>query len=153
MIEATLCQVIWDGKLLLQRKSAGRFGEGKWNGPGGKVQEGETPLQCVIREVQEETGLTIRDPVYMGVNEFYFGQEKAPDWLVHVYVAECFTGALRPSEEGELRWFSLGEIPYGEMWQDDTYWLPVVLGGKRIEGRFVFTGDGSRLVSWNLTET
>ena len=55
--EATLCEIIHGGRILLQRKSAGRFGEGKWNGPGGKVQPGETPLKCVVREVRAETGL------------------------------------------------------------------------------------------------
>jgi len=57
VVEATLCEIVHGGRLLLQRKSAGRFGEGKWNGPGGKVQPGETPLECVVREVRDETGL------------------------------------------------------------------------------------------------
>ena len=62
MINATICEIIHDGKLLLQRKAAGRFWEGKWNGPGGKVDPGETPMEGVLREVREETGLTIHDP-------------------------------------------------------------------------------------------
>ena len=57
MITATICEIIKDGRLLLQRKAKGRFGEGKWNGPGGKIKPEETPDEGVIREVKEETGL------------------------------------------------------------------------------------------------
>ena len=56
MIQATICEIIKDEKILLQYKAEGKFGEGKWNGPGGKIKPEETPLEGVIREVQEETG-------------------------------------------------------------------------------------------------
>ena len=84
-IEATLCQVIDDGCLLLQLKSTGRFGEGKWNGPGGKLNREETPEEGVVREVYEETGLRVSDLKYHGSLHHYFGQEDEPDWLVHIY--------------------------------------------------------------------
>ena len=150
VVEATLCEIIHGGRLLLQRKSAGRFGEGKWNGPGGKVQPGETPLECVVREVREETGLTVSSLTERGVVDFYFGEKPEPDWVVHIYTTSTFSGEPRESDEGELRWFTLDEIPYGEMWMDDTHWLPVLLKGKRFRGVFIYDVDGTRLLRHRL---
>lgn len=150
VVEATLCEIIHGGRLLLQRKSAGRFGEGKWNGPGGKVQPGETPLECVVREVREETELTVSGLTELGVVDFYFGEKPEPDWVVHIYTTSTFSGEPEESDEGELRWFSLDEIPYGEMWEDDTHWLPVLLKGKRFRGVFIYDVGGTRLLRHRL---
>jgi len=150
VVEATLCEIIHGGRLLLQRKSVGRFGEGKWNGPGGKVQPGETPLECVVREVWEETGLTVSGLTELGVVDFYFGEKPEPDWVVHIFSTSTFSGEPRESDEGELRWFSVDEIPYGEMWMDDTYWLPVLLKGKRFRGVFIYDVEGTRLLRHRL---
>ena len=150
VVEATLCEIIHGGRLLLQRKSAGRFGEGKWNGPGGKVQPGETPLECAVREVREETGLTVSRLTEQGVVDFYFGEKPEPDWVVHIYMTSTFSGEPRESDEGELRWFSLDDIPYGEMWMDDTHWLPVLLEGKRFRGVFLYDVEGTRLLRHRL---
>ena len=114
-VEATLCQIINDGYLLLQMKSIGRFGEGKWNGPGGKLLEGETPLEGVVREVFEETGLKVSGLTYHGGLYHYFGQEEKPDWLVHIFSTRTFKGDIKESEEGELKWFPFNEIPYNQM--------------------------------------
>ncbi len=153
VIEATLCEIIHAGRLLLQRKSAGRFGEGKWNGPGGKVQPGETQLECVVREVKEETGLTVSRLTERGVVDFYFGEKPEPDWTVHIYTTSTFSGEPKDSDEGELKWFSLDEIPYAEMWEDDTHWLPVLLQGKRFTGVFVYDLEGTRLLRHRLDVT
>jgi len=150
-IEATLCQVIDDGCLLLQLKSTGRFGEGKWNGPGGKLNSEETPEEGVVREVLEETGLRVSDLKYHGGLYHYFGQEDEPDWLVHIYSTKTFTGEIKGSEEGALKWFRFAAIPYDQMWQDDEYWLPLVLGNKRFTGSFYFNEDGSELFRYDLT--
>jgi len=129
VVEATLCEIIHGGRLLLQRKSAGRFGEGKWNGPGGKVKPDETPLECVVREVREETGLTVSDLTERGVVDFYFGEKPEPDWVVHIYTTTTFKGELIQGDEGELRWFKINEIPYTQMWEDNYYWLPRIFKG------------------------
>jgi 8-oxo-dGTP diphosphatase len=149
-VEATLCQIINDGHLLLQMKSIGRFGEGKWNGPGGKLLEGETPSEGVVREVFEETGLKVSSLTYHGGLYHYFGQEEKPDWLVHIFSTKTFKGDIKESEEGELKWFSFKEIPYKKMWQDDEYWLPMALEEKRFTGSFYFNKDGSELIHHEL---
>jgi len=153
VVEATLCEIIHGGKLLLQRKSEGRFGAGKWNGPGGKVKPGETPLECVVREVREETGLTVSSLTEQGIANFYFGEKQEPDWVVHIYTTSTFSGEPKESDEGELRWFSLDEIPYDDMWEDDAHWLPMLLQGKRFTGVFVYDAEGTRLMRHRLDAT
>lgn len=150
-VEATLCAIIRDGRILLQRKAAGRFGEGKWNGAGGKLEPGEDPVDGVIREVLEETGLRIREPRCHGVLDHYFGDRVTPAWSVHIFSATEFEGDPVGGEEGELRWFPLEEIPYGEMWEDDLHWLPLLLEGRDFEGVFYFNEDASRLLDFRLS--
>jgi 8-oxo-dGTP diphosphatase len=125
--------------VLLQRKSRGRFGEGKWNAPGGKLENGEDPLGGVVREVYEETGLHVSSLYYHGVLKHYFGKKDMPDWVVHIFSTSSFEGQLQGNEEGELKWFSFESIPFEEMWEDDIHWLPHVLNGRRVEGEFFFS--------------
>jgi 8-oxo-dGTP pyrophosphatase MutT (NUDIX family) len=151
-IHATLCQIIRDGRLLLLLKDPGRFGEGKWNGAGGKLLPGESPEAGVVREVLEETGLTLRSVTLHGVLDFYFGEKPEPDWVVHVFSSSDFSGEpLEASEEGVLRWFRFEEVPYDRMWEDDLYWLPPLLDGKRVRGFFVYDEDGENLLRHSLT--
>src|SRR4030042_966014 len=150
-IHATLCLMIRDSRVLLLLKNPGRFGEGKWDGAGGKLLTGEGPEVGVVREVEEETGLRLRSVALPGGLDFYFGEKAEPDWIVHVFRSSDFEGEpFDASEEGMLRWFGLDEIPYGRMWQDDAFWLPLLLEGRRFRGRFLFTEDGSRLLDHEL---
>lgn len=148
-ILATICEIIHGNKLLLQKKSVGRFGEGKWNSAGGKVNLGETPLEGVIREVKEETGLTVSGLTHHGVIDFYFGEGEI-DWIVHIFSTKTFEGELVESEEGELRWFNIDDIPYQNMWQDDVYWMPLMLEGKKFKAAFWFNEEGTELIKHEL---
>ena len=139
---ANLCYLInGRNEVLLQFKSRG-FGQGKWNGPGGKAEKGESLEQAVAREVKEETGLAVKDLKKMAELEFIF-KEKA-DWnqLVYVFVSHDFAGVIKPSDEGELKWFKIGEIPYDKMWEDDAHWLPKVLAGEFVKMRFCLGQNG-----------
>ena len=148
--EATLLTIIKDGRILLQRKASGRFGEGKWNGVGGKIRPGETPENCARRETLEETGLQVDALIPHGTLRHYFGDVDEATWTVHHYSASQYEGEPKESEEGELRWFPLDRIPYDEMWQDDRHWLPHQIEGRIFQGRFYFNADATRLLCHTL---
>jgi 8-oxo-dGTP diphosphatase len=137
--EATLCYIFNGNTVLLQKKGDGLFGAGKWNAPGGKVEMGETTEQTAIREVYEETGLTVEHLVFTGNLYFYFDSEMDLDQVVYVFRTSQFHGSIRPSREGVLKWFNLEELPYDEMWEDDKVWLPELLKGNTFTGKFYFT--------------
>ena len=149
-VKATLCSVLDGDRILLQKKSAGKFGEGKWNGAGGKLKPGETPREGAAREVHEETGLKVFNLKLHGVLRHDFGKGSEPDWIVYIFSTVDFEGEFRESNEGILRWFAFDEIPYDDMWQDDEHWLPLLLEGKRFNGEFYFNEDGSKLLDYNL---
>jgi 8-oxo-dGTP diphosphatase len=126
-----------DENILLQKKSKG-FGEGKWNGPGGKVEEGESPRECVQREVLEETGMEISDAELWGELEFIFPHQQEDNFYCYVFVSRKYQGDPEDKGEGELRWFAKEEMPLDEMWDDDRYWLPEMLDGDFVHKRFYF---------------
>lgn len=96
--------------------------KGKWNGLGGKLEPGETPEECVIREVREECGLTIKTPVLKGLLTFP-AFDGFDDWYVFVYVATAFEGAATESEEGVLKWIPDAELVHLTLWDGDKLFL------------------------------
>lgn len=147
--------VINNGNVLLGMKKRG-FGEGRWNGFGGKVEEGETIDAAAKREVEEEAGINVTEMGEVGVINFSFA-ENDKELEVHVFVVTAYTGEPRETEEMRPEWFVPADIPYTDMWPDDEYWLPLLLAGKRFRGRFHFDrpSDGtytSKILSQDLTE-
>ncbi len=127
-----------DGEVLLIHKKRG-LGAGKINGPGGRIEEGETAVQAAVRETREEVGMETQRPVEHATLHFAF--RDGYSLTVYVFVSERFAGAPQETDEAIPFWAPLNAIPYGRMWADDEHWLPVVLAGKYVEGRFVFDGD------------
>lgn len=134
-IDATLMFVVQGGEVLLIEKLTG-IGKGKINGPGGKIDPGETAEQGVIRECQEELHIDVKDPVKMG--ELWFSMSGIPDIHCHVFMAEAFDGEPTATVEANPLWTKIADIPYEKMWADDSYWLPQVLAGQKFNGRFIF---------------
>ena len=135
---AVLCFIVDDGRILLIDKKTG-LGSGKVNGPGGRIEPGETAREAAVRETQEETGITPHAPRHVANLQFVFtdGYSLSCD----VFVAHTWAG--QPSETREARpfWCSLDAIPYTRMWEDDALWLPRALAGEHVVGKFVFEGD------------
>ena len=142
---ATLCFLIQDGKILLIRKKRG-LGAGKINGPGGRIEPGEEPHECAVRETSEEVGLTPRNVQNRGELHFQF----ADGYSLHctVFIANEYTGELMETDEALPIWTSLDSIPYEEMWADDIHWLPGVVSGGTFRGYFHF--DGEKMLSKHL---
>jgi 8-oxo-dGTP diphosphatase len=150
-IQATLCLIAKDNKILLLKKSKGLLGEGKWNAPGGKIMPNEEPKACAVREVFEETRLTVRTAEGVGILYFYNnGQRLSPIWTVHVFLARQFDGVPIDGREGRLEWFSVDALPFEEMWEDDQYWYRLALKGARFEGWFYFSGDFEKLIDHRI---
>ncbi|KAL7304931.1 hypothetical protein TKK_0002729 [Trichogramma kaykai] len=125
-------------EILLGLKKRG-FGQGKWNGFGGKVEPNETILQGAIREVKEECGLNAMDLRKIGLLEFEF--EGDPTALeVHVFETYKFNGDVVESDEMRPQWFNLKHIPYEKMWPDDEIWFPYMLRDEPFKGYFLYRG-------------
>lgn len=135
---ATLTFIIKDKQVLLIRKKRG-LGAGKINGPGGRLEEGETLLECAIREVQEELCITPVNPEYRGESLFQFTDQYSIH--VHTYVAYDYDGTPSETEEAIPIWFDVDCIPYDEMWEDDKIWLPLLIEGQSFKGKYLFDGD------------
>lgn len=142
---ATLCFIMRDGQILLIRKKRG-LGAGKINGPGGRLEKGETSLMAAIRETQEEVGVTPTDLLQVG--ELFFQFLDGYKLHVAVFAASGCEGELCETEEATPMWTDIEKIPYHDMWEDDAYWLPLLLRRKKFCGRFVF--DGDKLLSHRL---
>ncbi len=142
---ATLVFVIREGQILLIRKKRG-LGAGKINGPGGRIDPGETSYQCAVREVQEELRVTPAGLEARGVLCFQFVDGLALH--CEVFTATACLGEPQETEEATPQWTSLHHIPYDHMWADDRIWLPLLLAGRRFEGRFLF--DGEELLGYEL---
>ena len=149
-ILATLCLLRANGKLLLQRRAAGRVWAGRLNGPGGKLLPGEPPEVGLAREVAEETGLRILEPLHHGVIELLFAPPDGARLLVHVYSCTSFLGRTRGGPEGRLHWYPETRLPLAEMWRDMRYWLPVVLDGGRVAGTCSFDASGETMLACEL---
>lgn len=134
-IICTLMFIVKDNQVLLIRKKRG-LGAGKINGPGGKLDPGETPLACAIRETEEE--LLVTPEQIDLVAELFFHAEDMPRIHAYAYIAQEYSGTPTETEEASPIWFDIEEIPFNEMWQDDQYWLGAALGGSNVRGWFSF---------------
>ena len=140
---ATICYVD-NGKdwLMLHRnKKVNDVHAGKWIGVGGKLEPGETPEDCAIREVKEETGLTVKKLELKGIITF---PEFTPDndWYTYVFKVTDFEGDLIDCQEGTLEWVPYAEIPQKPTWQGDYTFMKWLLDNKPFfSAKFSYKGD------------
>lgn len=136
-----ICYLIKGGEVLLQHKRRG-FGQGKWNGVGGKIAPDESPEAGTRREVREETTIAAGPLEKVGTLEFIFTTK--PEWnnYCHVYLCREFSGEPADTGEGELKWWPIDAVPLDAMWDDDRYWLPQALAGEKLDMRFYFDAEG-----------
>lgn len=133
-----LCFVQQGNDLLLIEKKRG-LGAGKINGPGGRIEKGETALEAAIRETEEEVGLTPLKVREAGRLHFDFRD----GYSLHctVFLANGYRGELIETDEALPFWKARDQVPYDQMWQDDIHWFPFLLRGESFEGWFEFDGD------------
>lgn len=155
MIQTTLCLLIkedQDGKeLLLAMKKRG-FGKGKWNGVGGKEdsEKGDINIaKAAMRETEEEIGVKIKKMEKVAVLSFYYPYKKEWNQDVSVFLVKDWQGKPVESEEMLPKWFKISDIPYNEMWDDDKYWLPKILQGKKLKAKFIFK-QGEKIINQDI---
>lgn len=147
MKQTTLCYIKNDKRYLMlyRNKKKNDQSQGKWLGIGGKFEEGETADECMLREVYEETGLTITKYKHVGI--IHFRADIYEDEDMYLYTASEFTGdIISDCNEGELHWVSENEILDLPMWEGDKCFLtPLINGNENINMTLVYEGD--KLVS------
>lgn len=129
----TICVVRADDTVLLGFKKK-KFGQGYWNGFGGKVESSESIEAAARREVTEECGLQLADCIHCGVITYTYDHDPAKR-EVHFFVGRGYSGAVQETAEMRPQWFPLNTIPYESMWPDSRYWLPLLLRTEQFEGR------------------
>jgi 8-oxo-dGTP diphosphatase len=145
---ATLCYVRKDHQTLMihRIKRENDIHQGKWNGLGGKMEPGETPEECAMREIFEESGLQARNPQLKGFLTFpAFAHDE--DWYAFVFVVTDFEGQLIESQEGVLAWIDDDEVPHLSLWEGDQIFLPWLDQPGFFSGKFVY--QNGRFIDYN----
>lgn len=124
---ATLCYVMDKNNnstlMIYRNKKKNDFHEGKWNGLGGKFEPGESPEECAIREIKEESGLKVNSLLMKGFITFPLFDGK-DDWYVFLFTAHDFEGELIDSPEGHLEWISIDKLTEINLWEGDKIFIP-----------------------------
>lgn len=144
---ATLCYVIdknSNSTLMIHRvKKQNDYHEGKWNGLGGKFELGESPEECAIREIEEESGLKVKSVIMKGFITFpmFDGKE---DWYVFLFTANEFSGNLIDSNEGNLAWIKNEKLTELNLWDGDKIFIPWLFQDGFFSAKFKYK-DGKYL--------
>lgn len=142
MKETTLCYIEQNNRylMLLRNKKKRDENKGKWIGVGGKFQEGESSDECLLREVREETGLTLTSYRLRGLITFV-----SDEWgteIMHLYTAHDFEGELTECDEGELRWIPKDEVMSLNLWEGDREFLSLLSqDASYFEMRLTYRGE------------
>ena len=136
---ATLCYITnkkTDSTLMIHRvKKENDYHLGKWNGLGGKFEQGESPEECAIREIKEESGLAVNNITMKGFITFpmFDGKE---DWYVFLFVSDKYEGKLIDSKEGNLAWIPNEKLMEINLWDGDKIFIPWLFKDKFFSAKF-----------------
>lgn len=130
-----------NNRVLLIKKKRG-MGKGLINGPGGHIELEETKYEAAIREMKEETGLTVSRDDLIDIGSLRFQFQDGLSMIGYVFIAYKYSGTLlEETDETEPVWTDISSLDYSKMWEDDVMWLPYALEGKKLEGYFIFSGE------------
>ncbi|MCP1224303.1 8-oxo-dGTP diphosphatase [Sebaldella sp. S0638] len=148
---ATLCYIKKDGKTLMlhRTKKENDMHEGKWVGVGGKIEKGESPEECAVREVFEETGLKAEELKLRGLLTFP-DFNSSEDWYGYLYVVEKFSGELIESPEGDLKWIEDSKLFDLDMWEGDELFMRWMLEDRMFSAKFIYD-ENERMKDYSVT--
>lgn len=159
MREVTLCLLrrkrlrrqVESEQILLGYKKKG-FGVGKYTGVGGGLEEGETILQCAVRELAEELEITVNEQDLVPHGKLIFRFPAKPSWNMdaHLFAIWEWEGELQETDEIRPIWFDVTALPYDNMWDDGPFWLPLLLRGKQFEATLTFAEDNASVAAANV---
>lgn len=128
--QSTLCYIERDGKYLMLHRTVKKndVNKDKWIGVGGHFEHGESPEECLLREVKEETGYTLTSWQYRGIVTFVYGEDVVE--YMSLYTADGFVGQPIACDEGELEWVEKAQIPFLELWEGDKIFFRLLEEGR-----------------------
>jgi len=140
-------------KILLAMKKRS-FGNGKWNGVGGKLEKGESIKGSLRRETQEEIIVIVKedDMIQVATLDFFFKDNPGWNQQSHVFFTEKWEGEPAETEEMRPMWYDTDSLPFDSMWIDDPNWLPLVLQGKKLNATFNFNKTGDEILEMKIEE-
>lgn len=154
--QVCVCYVLRTGEsgqrqVLLGRKKTG-LGLGNIVGLGGKIEPGESALDAIVREIEEESGLIVLpgDLTEMGYLRYGFPTRERWSQDSTVFVTSVYAGEPVETDEISPAWYDLHDLPLGKMWDDAKYWLPRVLAGEDIRASFTFADDLATVATSSL---
>ncbi len=126
MLHTTLCYIENGDKYLMLHRTKKEIdcNRDKWIGIGGKLEKGETPKQCILREAKEETGLSLISPEYRGI--VYFISDKYESECMHLFSAKRYSGTLTECDEGDLEWIEKRRLRDMTVWEGDKLFLELL---------------------------
>lgn len=126
MLESTLCYIENDDQyLMLHRiKKKNDINHDKWIGIGGRMEPGETPDECILREAREETGLELLDLRYRGIVDFF--SDECPNERMHLFTATKYRGEMITCDEGDLEWIRKKDLLALPLWEGDKIFLKLL---------------------------
>lgn len=149
MKRVTLTFCLRGNEVLLGKKKEG-VGIGRWNGFGGKLQEGETPRQAAVRELVEESCLVAQEADLKEVATIRFFFADTPMFECFVFLTHAWQGEPHETDEMAPQWFPVAALPLHEMWAVDGQWVPHVLAGERFSATVVYDAEGKEVREFTL---
>ena len=151
MILSTLCYIEKDGKYLMlhRTKKKNDINKDKWIGIGGKFEQNESPEECIIREVKEETGLVLKNYKLRCIVTYV-----STIWeteYMYVFTSDKFEGNLIDCNEGDLQWIDKDKVTQLKTWEGDKIFLEKIQKDNTFF-TIKFNYDGEKLVKYNLKE-
>lgn len=142
-LNATVCYLKKDNKVLMLKFNK-KWGQ-VYAPPGGKFETGESPLDCIIREFKEETGLTLINPKLQGISYW----QDSYEGIIFIYTAEDYEGNLISSSEGELNWIDIEELSTIKQFDQNEKFTPHLFKEELFEGKFLLD-DKCQVIKYEI---